>query len=380
MNTNKTNPISILVVDDEPDLETLVRQVFRKDIKEEIYYFHFAGDGEAALALLEENPEICLILTDINMPKMDGLTLLKKINEELEKSNSEGVRKVVIVSAYGDMENIRAAMNENAFDFLTKPIDLKDLKITIEKALGEIEKVNDHILEKKKYQLEKESLCRYFSADIVDKILKEDFHQKMIGGNETATILYLDIRGFTSISESLTPDKVADLLNRIYPDFMELILSHGGSVNKLIGDALVATFGLPIADPDDTYNAVRTAQEILQWTKMFSKIKPDYLKEHEINVGIGITTGEVFAGNIGSFRRLEYTVIGDIVNTASRLQNLTKKVDVDVLICGETKRRLGELAKTREVRVKSIRGKKDRVEIFTVDRLSARGGDEVDYF
>ncbi|MES0489334.1 MAG: adenylate/guanylate cyclase domain-containing protein [Leptospirales bacterium] len=372
--------ISILVVDDEPDLEPLVLQTFRSEIKEKKYEFFFASDGAEALSILEEYPEICLVLTDINMPVMDGLTLLKKINELHENNKNGGIRKVIIVSAYGDMENIRAAMNERAYDFLTKPIDLKDLKVTVEKTLDEIEKINSHILEKKKYQMEKESLSRYFSSDIVEKILKEDFHQKMIGGNETASILFLDIRGFTTISETLKPDKVADLLNRIYPDFMELILSHKGSVNKLIGDAMVATFGLPIATADDAYNAVKTAIEIIKWVEMFSKIKPDYLGDQEIKIGIGITTGEVFAGNIGSFRRLEYTVIGDVVNTASRLQNLTKKVGVDILIDGETKKHLGDLVTTRKVRVKSIRGKKERIEIFTVDDLVSKESDDVDYF
>ncbi|MES0489878.1 MAG: adenylate/guanylate cyclase domain-containing protein [Leptospirales bacterium] len=372
--------LCILVVDDEPNIEPLFLQTFRTELKENKYEFIFASNGIKALEILEENSDICLVLTDINMPGMDGITLLRKINNLNDDIRDQGIRKVIIFSAYDDMANIRAAMNARAFDFLTKPIDLQDLKITVIKALDEIERVNKHILEKKQFQMEVESLSRYFSNDIVNKILTEDFHEKMIGGNEVATILFLDIRGFTSISESLKPDMVADLLNKIYPDFMELILSHGGSINKLIGDAMVATFGLPLGSPDDTYNAVKTAMEIIRWVEMFTKVKPDYLGEHEIKIGIGITTGEVFAGNIGSFRRLEYTVIGDIVNIASRLQNLTKKVGVDILIDGETKKRLGNLVKARQVRVKSIRGKKERVEIFTVDELKRKESDEVDYF
>lgn len=123
----------ILVVDDEPDLQELIRQKFRNKIKAKEYEFHFAQNGSEALDKIANDGTIDLILTDINMPVMDGLTLLSKINELNNK-----LMKSIIVSAYGDMENIRTAMNRGAYDFITKPIDLKDLEITIEKSLSEI--------------------------------------------------------------------------------------------------------------------------------------------------------------------------------------------------------------------------------------------------
>jgi sigma-B regulation protein RsbU (phosphoserine phosphatase) len=125
---------NILVVDDEPDLEHLIRQKFRKKISSKEYVFKFAGDGKEALDKIVNDGSINLILTDINMPVMDGLTLLTKINE----LNNRLLRSV-IVSAYGDMENIRTAMNRGAYDFITKPINLTDLELTIEKSLKEIE-------------------------------------------------------------------------------------------------------------------------------------------------------------------------------------------------------------------------------------------------
>jgi len=124
----------ILVVDDEPDLEFLILQKFRGKIKAGEYEFLFARDGSEALNVIINNDSINLVLTDINMPVMDGLTLLSKINELNNK-----LLKSIIVSAYGDMENIRTAMNRGAYDFITKPIDLKDLELTIEKSLKEIE-------------------------------------------------------------------------------------------------------------------------------------------------------------------------------------------------------------------------------------------------
>jgi len=125
--------IHILVVDDEPDLETLITQRFRKQIRAGNFQFHFSGDGEQALEKLEHEPRIEIIFTDINMPRMDGLTLLGRLGE------LDLLHKAVVISAYGDMENIRTAMNRGAFDFLTKPIDFQDLEKTLEKTIREVQ-------------------------------------------------------------------------------------------------------------------------------------------------------------------------------------------------------------------------------------------------
>jgi sigma-B regulation protein RsbU (phosphoserine phosphatase) len=135
----------ILVVDDEPDLEHLIRQKFRKKIGTNEYSFLFAQNGAEALEKIATDGTINLVLTDINMPVMDGLTLLSKINELNNK-----LLKSIIVSAYGDMENIRTAMNRGAYDFITKPINLNDLEITVEKSLKEIERYRQALLSRDK--------------------------------------------------------------------------------------------------------------------------------------------------------------------------------------------------------------------------------------
>ena len=125
--------IKILSVDDEQDLESLLTQYFRRKIRKGEYEFSFAHDGVEALDMILAHPDFDIILSDINMPEMDGLTLLTKINEMRNPA-----LKCIIVSAYGDMENIRMAMNHGAFDFATKPIDMEDLERTIEKAVQQI--------------------------------------------------------------------------------------------------------------------------------------------------------------------------------------------------------------------------------------------------
>ena len=130
-------PSKILVVDDEPDFELLIRRRFRREIKEGSFAFRFARHGEQALSLLAADPGIDLMLLDINMPLMDGLSLLTELRER------QSPVRAIIVSAYGDMTNLRTAMNRGAFDFVTKPVDLADLEITIRKAMAHITKMRE---------------------------------------------------------------------------------------------------------------------------------------------------------------------------------------------------------------------------------------------
>src|SRR6201987_4401306 len=132
-----TGPAKILAVDDEPDIETLLKQRFRHQIRANEYAFRFARHGEEALAALADDPEIELLLLDINMPVMDGLTLLSVLQQR------QIAVRAIIVSAYGDMANIRTAMNRGAFDFVTKPVDLNDLEITVRKTLDDIARLRE---------------------------------------------------------------------------------------------------------------------------------------------------------------------------------------------------------------------------------------------
>jgi sigma-B regulation protein RsbU (phosphoserine phosphatase) len=161
-------PIKILSVDDEPDMEVLIQQKFRRKIRKGEYEFHFAHNGLEALATLVEHSDIDVILTDINMPEMDGLTLLTKINEL-----KNPILKTVIVSAYGDMENIRTAMNRGAFDFATKPIDFDDLETTLNKAINEVQILKEAEKDKKALNAIRHDLN--IAKEIQRSILPKDF-------------------------------------------------------------------------------------------------------------------------------------------------------------------------------------------------------------
>jgi adenylate cyclase len=303
--------IKILVADDETDLEMLIKQKFRQKIRENEYEFVFAINGKEALDKINQQPDIQIVLSDINMPEMDGLTLLGRLNTE------NPLVKSVIISAYGDMENIRTAMNRGAFDFITKPINFEDLSITIEKTIKQV----DHINETLKAIKENSILKMYVDSNVLNFMGSREFETSLME-NETieATVVFMDICSFTSISENETPDDVVKLLNSYFDVMVNEIIDQGGMIDKFIGDAIMAVF-------KDKYHLDRAIDASLAVRSKISKL-PEFA-DHVIykpNVSIGINSGEMVSGNIGSssLKRLDYTVIGDTVNVAQRLQTTAK--------------------------------------------------------
>ncbi len=298
----------ILVVDDESDLEILIRQKFRKKIREGEYEFVFAINGRHALEQLQLHSNVDLVLSDINMPEMDGLTLLTKLSEQ------HTILKSVIVSAYGDMDNIRTAMNRGAFDFVTKPVNFEDLELTIDKTYR-------HVLQlKETMQAIKENniLKMYVDETVLNFMGSREFESSLVA-NETieAIIVFIDICSFTTISENEAPDLVVKLLNNYFDVMITEIIAQGGYVDKFIGDAIMAVFRgeYHLDRAIDACLAVNNKVELLPVISEHVSFKP--------KVSIGINSGEMISGNIGSasLRRLDYTVIGDVVNTAQRLQS-----------------------------------------------------------
>ena len=196
----------ILVADDEADLEVLIKQKFRRKIREQEYEFIFASNGKDALEKIQENPDVSIVLSDINMPEMDGLTLLSHLAE------SSPLIKAVIVSAYGDMDNIRTAMNRGAFDFITKPINFDDLSVTVEKTLKHVEQLHETL----KAIKENNILKMYVDESVLNFMGGKEYEQSiMLNETVEASVAFIDICSFTSISEKETPDKVVTLLNKI---------------------------------------------------------------------------------------------------------------------------------------------------------------------
>lgn len=342
----------ILVVDDEDDVAQLIRQKFRRQIREQEYEFVFAQNGLEALAKLQQNPDTEMVFSDINMPEMDGLTLLEKLDE------TSPLLKTVIISAYGDMANIRTAMNRGAFDFITKPVDFQDFERTLQKTLKFSQQLKDTI----RAVQENNILKMYVDDSVLRFMCCEEFESSLLV-NETidATIAFMDISGFTAISEREPPDVVVSLLNKYFDIIVKAVIAEGGNVDKFMGDAVLAVF----KDKDHLARAIRAALSV----KTCIQSMEDPLSGTQTfvpKVSTGINTGEVVSGNIGSatLRRFDYTVIGDVVNTAQRLQSVAKPGQI--LINEETFDKAKSLFKCQKIGEIPLKNKANPVTVFEV--------------
>ncbi|MGJ5204948.1 adenylate/guanylate cyclase domain-containing protein [Bradyrhizobium sp. HKCCYLR20261] len=310
---------TVLFVDDEPDLEALVRQKFRRQIREGTVTFMFARDGIEALQTVELHPQIDLIVSDINMPRMDGLSLLQKLQEAEDKKST------IIVSAYGDMSNIRTAMNRGAFDFLTKPIDFADLETTIAKTFRHVETLRDARRRQAEAERAHASLSRYFSPEIAKRLAAA--HEAGADGmgvqwRDVATI-FTDITGFTSLVETASPEMLGELLNAYVGGMTEVIFAHDGTVAKVIGDAIQVLFNAPGEQPDYAARAIACALDLDTWAEQFR----ERWSAKGIAFGttrIGVHAGPALVGNFGGQRFFDYTAYGDTINTAARLESVNK--------------------------------------------------------
>lgn len=297
----------IMVVDDETDLEVLIKQKFRKQIRKNEYEFVFAINGKDALEKLSADPNIDLVLSDINMPEMDGLTLLSKLHE------LNPLMKSVIVSAYGDMDNIRTAMNRGAFDFITKPINFDDLTITMEKTLKHVRQLQETLK-----AIKENNILKMYVDENVLSFMGSQEYESNISANENieATVMFIDVCGFTAITERTPADLVVQMLNTYFDAMVPEIIAHEGYVDKFMGDAVMAVFR-------GEHHLDRAIEAAIALRQKIMKL-PEFegITEYKPKVSIGIKSGEMVSGNIGSssLRRLDYTVIGDVVNIAARLQ------------------------------------------------------------
>jgi len=301
----------ILVADDEADLEVLIKQKFRKQIRDRQYEFMFAANGKEALNKLEEHTDIEVLLSDINMPEMDGLTLLNKL------SDLNTLTKAVIVSAYGDMDNIRTAMNRGAFDFLTKPVNFDDLNITIQKTVNHVKQ-----LHKTLEAIKENNILKMYVDETVLNFMSGKEYEASLMQNEAveATVAFIDICDFTSITETTPADTVVKMLNKYFDVMVHEIISQNGHIDKFIGDAILAVF-------KGDYHLDRAIDACLAVRKQIDNLPVDQeLAAFLPKVATGIHSGELISGNIGSaqLRRLDYTVIGVVVNTAQRLQSIAQ--------------------------------------------------------
>ncbi len=355
----------ILFVDDEPDMKELIQQRLRKHVREEKFVLEFAGNGRLALEKLKEHDDIRIIVTDINMPEMDGLSLL------LELSKLDRPTRTLVVSAYGDMQNIRSAMNNGAFDFVTKPIDFTDLDVTLEKTVQEVmyllqsletkQKLQDETIERIKAQeealkqaeenaelikqqnvlLEAKVAARTIELAEKNNILNVELQRSEelllnILPYETAqelktkgkaearfypdiTVMFTDFKGFTQIAEKLSPEQLVEEIDEIFTAFDLIMDKHGIEKIKTIGDAYMAASGLPALKDSHALDMVNAAVDIIKYMESQKQIR-SAAGRPIFDIRVGIHTGPVVSGIVGH-KKFAYDIWGDAVNLASRMES-----------------------------------------------------------
>ncbi len=299
----------MLFIDDEEGVRRSVMRALRK----EPYPVYTAADGAAGIAFVKDHlNDLSTIISDYKMPGLDGLETLitiGRINPELTR---------VILTGYATLEAAIAATNEGIDGFLTKPFDNWALRSSL----------HDIVVRKHLRQFVPEPVYRKIEQR--RGTLRPSYHE--------VTVLFTDIRGFTAMSQSVSPEKLVDFLNRHYFSPMgEIAYRHNGMVDKHLGDGIMVVFGVPDARPEDARNAVTAAVNMQREACDIDRRLRD-ADGLRLRTGIGIATGHVFSGVLGSMRKKEFTSIGTAVNVAARLQAYANAGEV--MISEETARRV----------------------------------------
>ncbi len=239
---------------------------------------------------------------------MDGLSLLQKLQETEDKPST------IIVSAYGDMANIRTAMNRGAFDFLTKPIDLPDLEATIAKTIRHVKALREARERQAAAERAHASLSRYFSPNLAQRLASDAAAVDLRGQRREIATLFSDIASFTTLVELLEPDVLGPLLNDYLVGMTDIVFAHDGTVAKIVGDAMHVLFGAPGEQPDHAARAVACALALDEFAESFR----ERWRQKGIALGvtrIGVHAGPAIVGNFGGGRFFDYTAYGDTINS-----------------------------------------------------------------
>jgi adenylate cyclase len=321
---------SVLVTDDDPVSRTLLSTL----VEREGHRATQAENGREACEILESQP-IDVLLCDIEMPELDGYGVLERIRQDPKLAGIP----VIMISALDDIDGVVRCIELGADDYIPKPANRTLLRARINASLGR----------KRLQDVERERVrdlfARFVPEAVVDQVLADAGENLRLGGERRiASVLFSDLRGFTAWVESHSPDQVIDVLNRYLSTMSDVLLDHGGTLVSYMGDGIMAVFGAPVEHKHHADLAVSAAQAmVIDALPEFN----DWVRGEGLGdgfeMGIGINTGPVMSGNVGSERRLEYAAVGDTTNTAARLEQMTKETGRTILFSDSTRSALGRI-------------------------------------
>src|SRR6266700_403411 len=335
----------LLVVDDNK----VNRLLLTRSLELQGHSVALAENGRVALEMLRREG-FDLLLLDMEMPEMDGFQVLEQMVSDRQLRDLP----VIVTSSLEGIANIVRCIELGAEDYLTKPVNPVLLKARIEASL-----------EKKSLRDQQKELMRRFATPEVAQDLQNSGFS--LGGKLVhASVMFSDIRGFSSLAESQPPDETIELLNTYYALMFEAISGHGGVVTVMMGDGLMSVFGAPMPLPDYAESAVRAAQEMVELIVLFN-VDRQAAEKPPIHIGIGIASGGMVAGYTGTHKRATYTCIGDTVNLAARLETHTKVAQRTILIDQATRSALSARITVEPLGPVPFKGKATAVDVFSVD-------------
>jgi len=340
----------LLVVDDNK----VNRLLLGRGLEQQGHSVAFAENGRKALQALREG-NYDLMLLDIQMPEMDGYQVLEQLGADLRLRDIP----VIMTSSLDELDSVVKCIELGAEDYLTKPVNPVLLRARVNASL-----------EKKRLRDQQRELIRKFATEEVAEDLEAS--GLSLGGKYVeATTMFCDIRSFTTIAESQSPADTIELLNDYYTLMFDAISGHGGVVNQMVGDGLMAIFGAPLPLEDRRERAVRAALEMVEMIQLFN-LEQSARGKAEIRIGVGIASGQVIAGYTGTLRRVTYTCVGDAVNVAARLQEHTKVLGEPILIDEDTRQGLSRAIRTVPHGLVEVKGKTREVQVHSVPVESDR--------
>ena len=361
------NEFCILYVDDENHNLVSFKATFRKD-----YKILTAKGGHEGLELVRKYT-VHLVISDQRMPNMTGVQFLEKVKEEFPDVVT------MILTGYSDMDALINAINTgNVFRYIAKPWEKNDLATAIRNAqtLYQLQQAKDELIQQYKDKTaEQERILNYFKKfvpeSIVEKIqnMQGDDTQTILEGElREATVLFCDIRGFTELSERLSPPEVVQFLNDYYRIMTEVIKRYHGTVNQFVGDEIFAAFGAPIPMNNHQKQAVFCAVEMMRRLEELNSSYKEKLGS-DVEMGIGINCGEVVAGNLGSDDKISYSLTGDTVNTGKRIESLTKEHPNSILISDEVYQKTQTHIQAKTWEPMELKGKKHKITVHELEYL-----------
>ena len=344
MSASATSGGTILVVEDNRVNSLLLS----RGLEQQGHDVVLAEHGRAALDLLRSQ-DFDLMLLDVLMPELDGYQVLAELKQDPQHRDLP----VIMTSSLDELDSVVRCVEMGAEDYLTKPINpvLLNARITAS-------------LEKKRLRdQQRELISKFATKEVADDLLTSGFS---LGGKHLdASAMFCDIRSFTTIAEAREPAEVIELLNDYYTLMMDAIGGEGGIVNQMVGDGLMAIFGAPLPRAGHRQRAVLAARQMVELIRMFNEEQAARDKP-QIQIGVGIASGQVVAGYTGTNSRATYTCVGDAVNVAARLESHTKVVNRPILIDEDTRRGLDDVIAVEAQGELLVKGKTEPIQVYAV--------------